>query len=138
MIDPVTNVVNKKKILIYPGGMKNNGITSSAINLLENLDYSRFDVTIFLNRTNNAEVLNNLNNVNENVRIILRRGPLFASLKEMYIVNFIRQRGLNKAFEKWLYPKKFTNVISVKYLVIVNLITLSILAGILCFGLILF
>ena len=62
--------------------MKNNGITSSAINLLENLDYSRFDVTIFLNRTNNAEVLNNLNNVNENVRIILRRGPLFASLKK--------------------------------------------------------
>lgn len=106
VIDPVTNVVNKKKILIYPGGMKNNGITSSAINLLENLDYSRFDVTIFLNRTNNAEVLNNLNNVNENVRIILRRGPLFASLKEMYIVNFIRQRGLNKTFEKWLYPKK--------------------------------
>ena len=138
MIDPVTNVVNKKKILIYPGGMKNNGITSSAINLLENLDYSRFDVTIFLNRTNNAEVLNNLNNVNENVRIILRRGPLFASLKEMYIVNFIRQRGLNKTFEKWLYPKKFTNVISVKYLVIANLTTLSILAGILCFGLILF
>ena len=63
--------------------MKNNGITSSAINLLENLDYSRFDVTIFLNRTNNAEVLNNLNNVNENVRIILRRGP-FCIIKNVY------------------------------------------------------
>ncbi|MDN8760395.1 teichoic acid biosynthesis protein, partial [Staphylococcus aureus] len=26
----------KKRLLIYPGGMKNNGITSSVINLLEN------------------------------------------------------------------------------------------------------
>ncbi|PNZ24335.1 teichoic acid biosynthesis protein, partial [Staphylococcus petrasii] len=36
---------NKKRVLIYPGGMKNNGITSSVINLLENIDYDKYDVT---------------------------------------------------------------------------------------------
>ncbi|MGO3468663.1 MAG: CDP-glycerol glycerophosphotransferase family protein, partial [Weissella hellenica] len=37
--------LNKPKILIYPGGMGNNGITTSAINLSHNLDYDRYDVT---------------------------------------------------------------------------------------------
>lgn len=95
----------KKRLLIYPGGMKNNGITSSVINLLENIDYNQYDVTLFTNRSNNEEILNNLNNVNQNVRIILRVGPLAASLKETYKVDFVRQRGLKSALERFLYPK---------------------------------
>ena len=49
--------------------MKNNGITSSVINLLENIDYNQYDVTLFTNRSNNDEILNNLNNVNQNVKL---------------------------------------------------------------------
>ncbi|PNZ70110.1 glycosyltransferase [Staphylococcus croceilyticus] len=96
---------NKKRILIYPGGMKNNGITSSVINLLENIDYDKYDVTIFTNRSNNQEILNNINNVNKNVRIILRVGPLAASLKETYKVDFVKQRGLKGSLERFIYPK---------------------------------
>ncbi len=96
---------NKKRVLIYPGGMKNNGITSSVINLLENIDYDKYDVTIFTNRSNNQEILNNINNVNKNVRIILRVGPLAASLRETYKVDFVRQRGLKGAIERFIYPK---------------------------------
>ena len=29
----------KTKLLFYPGGLKNNGITTSMLNLLENIDY---------------------------------------------------------------------------------------------------
>ncbi|SUM42946.1 TarF-like protein [Staphylococcus petrasii] len=96
---------NKKRVLIYPGGMKNNGITSSVINLLENIDYDKYDVTIFTNRSNNQEILNNISNINKNVRIILRVGPLAASLKETYKVDFVRQRGLKGAIERFIYPK---------------------------------
>lgn len=96
---------NKKRVLIYPGGMKNNEITSSVINLLENIDYDKYDVTIFTNRSNNQEILNNISNVNKNVRIILRVGPLAASLKETYKVDFVRQRGLKGAIERFIYPK---------------------------------
>lgn len=98
---------NKKEtILIYPGGMKNNGITTSAINLLENIDYNKYDVTIFLNNSKNKEILNNLAKVNENVRIILRKGPLLSSIKEYYKHLFIKNRGLLSFVEKNIYPKE--------------------------------
>lgn len=96
----------KKRILIYPGGMKNNGITTSMINLLENIDYEKYDITLFTNRSKNLEVLNNLNSIHKNVRIILRVPPLAASLKETYSVDFVRQRGLKSTLEHLIYPKK--------------------------------
>ena len=40
-----------RKVLIYPGGMKNNGITTSIINLLENVDYETYDITLFTNKS---------------------------------------------------------------------------------------
>ena len=93
-------------MLIYPGGMKNNGITTSIINLLENVDYETYDITLFTNKSKNLEVLNNLNSINKNVRIILRVPPLAASLKETYSIDFVRQRGLKSTLEHLIYPKK--------------------------------
>ncbi|MCS4487112.1 glycosyltransferase [Staphylococcus americanisciuri] len=94
----------KKHILMYPGGMKNNGITTSAINLLENIDYDKYDVTIFLGNSKNDDVLSNLAQVNKNVRIILRKGPLLATTAETYQNTFIKNRGLQSQLEKKLYP----------------------------------
>ena len=37
----------KERLLIYLGAMKSMGITTSALNLLRNLDYDRYDVTAF-------------------------------------------------------------------------------------------
>lgn len=103
---PKRKICAKKRVLIYPGGMKNNGITTSIINLLENVDYEKYDVTLFTNKSKNLEVLNNLNRINKNVRIILRVPPLAASLKEMYSIDFVRQRGLKSTLEHLIYPKK--------------------------------
>lgn len=98
-------IKNKKEnILLYPGGMKNNGITTSAINLLENINYKKYDVTIFLGHTTNSEVLKNLEEVNENVRIILRKGPLLATTVEKYQDAFVKNRGVNSILEKIIYP----------------------------------
>lgn len=95
----------KEKILMYPGGMKNNGITTSAINLLENIDYDKYDVTIFLGHTNNDEILKNLKEVKDSVRIILRKGPLLATTIEKYQDAFIKNRGIKSILEKIIYPK---------------------------------
>ncbi|EMB9447386.1 CDP-glycerol glycerophosphotransferase family protein [Staphylococcus pseudintermedius] len=95
----------KEKILLYPGGMKHNGITTSVINLLANINYDKYDVIVFTNNTNNVEQLNNLQSLNDNVRIVLRRGPMIATFKELYQNEFVRQRGIYKSFEKRLYPK---------------------------------
>lgn len=97
---------NKERILIYAGGMMNNGITSSLMNLLQNIDYSRYEVVIFLQRNFNKIALDNLSNINKNVKIVLRNGGFFASLTEHYRNEYVRKRGLISAKEERLYPNK--------------------------------
>ncbi|MDT0702586.1 glycosyltransferase [Mammaliicoccus sciuri] len=102
-----TNTTNsKKRILIYPGGMRNNGITTSMINLLNNIDYKIYDVTLFTGYNTNKEILKNLNEVNENVRIILRKGPMVSSTLEYYRNLLVRNRGIKGILEKIAYPKE--------------------------------
>lgn len=102
-----SNIPNsKKRILIYPGGMKNNGITTSMINLLNNIDYNIYDVTLFTGFSTNKEILKNLNEVNDNVRIILRKGPMVASTFEYYRNLLVRNRGIQGMLEKIAYPKE--------------------------------
>ncbi|MCD8880527.1 glycosyltransferase [Mammaliicoccus sciuri] len=93
-------------MLIYAGGLVNNGITSSLLNLLENIDYERFEVVIFLQRQNNKIALDNLNRVNKNVKIILRSGGFFATLAENYRNNYVRSRGLISNKEEKVFPFK--------------------------------
>lgn len=40
----------RRSVLLYLGGMRSNGITSSALNLLAHLDHSRFDVSVVVAR----------------------------------------------------------------------------------------
>ncbi|WP_194174215.1 glycosyltransferase [Luteimicrobium xylanilyticum] len=40
--------VKKRRILLYPGGMSANGITSSAVALLNAINYSEYDVTVYV------------------------------------------------------------------------------------------
>ncbi|RIO07079.1 glycosyltransferase [Mammaliicoccus sciuri] len=97
---------SKKRILIYPGGMRNNGITTSMINLLNNIDYKIYDVTLFTGYSTNKEILKNLNEVDENVRIILRKGPMLSSTLEYYRNLLVRNRGIQGILEKIAYPKE--------------------------------
>ncbi|MDE1376656.1 CDP-glycerol glycerophosphotransferase family protein, partial [Bacillus licheniformis] len=72
----------KEKILIYPGGMKNNGITTSFINLMSNIDFEKYDVSCFMATPHQKEVLNNIDKVNKNVRFIFKPGLPVYTLSE--------------------------------------------------------
>lgn len=105
------NVINhldtgKKKILIYPGGMRNNGITSSFINLMDNIDYTKYDVSILMNATSSEESLNNMAKVNKNARFVFRHGAAVYSFWETYRDKFIHNRGAHSNFTKKLYPEE--------------------------------
>lgn len=95
----------KEKILIYPGGMKNNGITSSFINLTQNIDYDKYDVSCYMSTPNSKEVLNNIAKVNKNVRFIFKPGLPVYTLQEVYKDKLIHNRGVKGKLEKRLYPK---------------------------------
>lgn len=96
----------KERLLIYPGGMKPNGITTSMMNLLENVDYDRYDITIYLGFNRNKDVVDNLKSLNENVRVILRKGPLLATTMEYYRNLLVRNRGIKSKVEEKIYPNE--------------------------------
>lgn len=85
---------NKKKLLIFPGGMRNNGITSSLLNLVNNIDYNKYDVTIIANPDSNKEIHENLKSLNENARVMFRFGIDILTKKEKIINKKFADNGV--------------------------------------------
>lgn len=85
---------NKTKLLLYPGGMKDNGITTSFLNLTNNIDYSKYDVTVIGNPPTSREVENNYNRMNKNVRPLFRFGIDILTKKERRINREFMARGV--------------------------------------------
>ncbi|MCY7866529.1 CDP-glycerol glycerophosphotransferase family protein [Bacillus spizizenii] len=96
----------KEKILIYPGGLMNNGITSSFINLMNNIDYDRFDVSCFLKTPHSKEVLNNISKINKNARLLFKPGLPVYDIKEVYADKLLNNRGATTKLLKKLYPEQ--------------------------------
>jgi CDP-glycerol glycerophosphotransferase (TagB/SpsB family)/glycosyltransferase involved in cell wall biosynthesis len=59
-------------LLIYLGGMKSNGITTAALNLLRNLDHDRFDVSVVYNSSMDPERCANFRLIDDRVRQFVR------------------------------------------------------------------
>ncbi|MBL1230698.1 CDP-glycerol glycerophosphotransferase family protein [Enterococcus sp. BWB1-3] len=73
----------RKKILIYPGGMMNNGITTSFLNLVNTIDHQKYDITVFT-QAPNGQTLNNIMKIPKQVRIIFKPGaPIFTKREEL-------------------------------------------------------
>ncbi|GEB27878.1 CDP-glycerol glycerophosphotransferase family protein [Enterococcus casseliflavus] len=98
-----------KKIVIYPGGMRNNGITTSFINLSNTIDHQQYDVSIILNKPISDEEVKNLKKINHNVRMLFRPGkPLYTRgelLRDVFfqmftVKKFLRTILPSKAYER--------------------------------------
>ncbi len=64
--------LDKKRILVSRGRMRVNGISTSLLSFLENLDYERFDVTLMLQSTSVAEEKKLMSRIPSGVRIMVR------------------------------------------------------------------
>ena len=87
---------NKKKLLIFPGGMRNNGITSSLLNLVSNIDYDNYDVTIISNPVTSNEINENLKSLDTNARVLFRFGIDILTRKEKMINKKFADNGVSK------------------------------------------
>ena len=96
----------KEKILFYPGGFKNNGITTALINLLDNIDYEKYDITLIATINKNSEFLNNIQKLNDKVRLVFKIGRVNQTLFEDYRNYITKQRGLRNKFLKTIHPDK--------------------------------
>ncbi|WP_404329960.1 CDP-glycerol glycerophosphotransferase family protein [Mesobacillus maritimus] len=97
---------HKQKILIYPGMMRDNGITTSFINLMNNIDYNRYDVSCFTKEPVEDETLKNIKKVNKNVRFIFVPGIPIYQLWEVYRDRFVHFKGAGGVLGKGLYPEQ--------------------------------
>ncbi|MBK0420497.1 CDP-glycerol glycerophosphotransferase family protein [Leucobacter sp. CSA2] len=69
----------RRRLLIYVGGMRSNGITSAALNLLKSIDYDRYDVTAVMPRFQPSATRANLAMIPDEVRQVLRVGGMNGS-----------------------------------------------------------
>ncbi|MFN2563344.1 MAG: CDP-glycerol glycerophosphotransferase family protein [Jatrophihabitans sp.] len=69
----------RTSILMHLGGMLGNGITSSALSLLDNIDHDRFDVSVTFAHTTSPARLRLIGLINSRVRLLPRLGGVNGS-----------------------------------------------------------
>lgn len=96
VIEPDTT---KKSLLIYPGGLRNNGITISFLNLMKSIDYSQYRVVLLMDNISLPEQIQNYSEIPENVTLLFRYDvPLF-TVKEHYQDLKVHFKGVKKGKE---------------------------------------
>ena len=99
--------VNKKRILLYGGGMLLNGITTSFINLLDHIDYDKYDVTVFSGKIAHIpEKMEMLMRVNKKARTFPRISYTPATFTEQIRFYLNRIFGFRGGLFDKLYPKE--------------------------------
>lgn len=71
----------RTRLLIYLGGMRPNGITTSALNLLNNIDHDRYDVSVLYQHQSSADVVASVAKIHPRVRVLPRIGAMLWSLR---------------------------------------------------------
>ncbi|MDN4595573.1 glycosyltransferase [Leifsonia virtsii] len=66
----------REKVLLYLGGMRPNGITTSALNLLNNIDHERYDVSAFFAQSRSGVVIAKQRQIHPDVRQFPRVGGM--------------------------------------------------------------
>ena len=98
---------DKKKILIHRGSSKTNGITISLMNLLNNIDYNKYDVTVYLSYPTTGNEIENICKMNDNARVMCRVSTFNSTVYEDFCNGIFRRVGLKNIIARKLFPKKF-------------------------------
>lgn len=99
-----SHLKRKEKILIYPGGFRNNGITGAMLSLLDNIDYKKYDVTLLINFTKSQESILNMLKVNSNVRFLFKVGRINQTIFENYRNYITKNRGVGSDLLERIFP----------------------------------
>ncbi|SMY02445.1 CDP-glycerol glycerophosphotransferase, TagB/SpsB family [Brevibacterium linens ATCC 9172] len=83
----------RKKLVVYLGGMITNGITSSALNLLNSIDSDEYDVTAFFYRSGQRDRKENAAMIPGHVRQVIRDAsilqlPMLGSMNDLENTSF--------------------------------------------------
>ncbi len=90
---------DKTNILMYCGGFLNNGITSSAINLLNNIDYDKYNVVVIDKSNHTDETAYNFSQLNDHVKKLYRVGKMSLTKEESARQKEVFEDGLQTNLE---------------------------------------
>lgn len=89
---------NKKIILLYGGGLYNNGITSSLINLSKRIDYSNYELVIIESTYFPSGKQANMQKLDARARVVFQFSHSFKTLLGAYNQNMFYRQGLSSKF----------------------------------------
>lgn len=99
---------NKKKLLFHLGGMRSNGIFSSLMNLLNIIDYNKYDVTL------SASILKDYpdlyKQINKNVRVLLRTGATIGTIGETSRKNYCHDKLITLVDDDPIFPAEMYKI----------------------------
>jgi CDP-glycerol glycerophosphotransferase len=90
----------KKNILLYCGGFLNNGVTTSAINLMNNIDYEKYNVIVADKASWDEESEKNFKKLHEKVKKVYRVGSMNVLLDEVDNQNYLFKYGAEQFYRK--------------------------------------
>ncbi|MCR3921614.1 MAG: CDP-glycerol glycerophosphotransferase family protein [Firmicutes bacterium] len=96
----------KKKLLLYAGALKTNGVTFSLLSLLQRLDYNKFDVSLIVPKPKEQDVTENVAKIPAQVRVLARTAAYNATLTEDIRYQFVRTFGIGTPLLKKLFPQQ--------------------------------
>jgi len=103
---------DRKRILLYPGNMKSNGITTSIVNLLKHIDYDKYDVSIYSCCFRRPDRIENLKRLNTKARLIYKPGRMNSTFKEYCQRKYFGRFGssdarCSRSFPEDLYKREW-------------------------------
>ncbi|HEY4225283.1 MAG TPA: glycosyltransferase [Pseudolysinimonas sp.] len=112
-IDPLLLTRQRRRrpsVLLYLGGMRSNGITSSALNLLAHLDHDAVEISVLMARPGGRDQRANSARINPRVRQFHRRGGLTgrrATIFAMRVLGRLRPGHAEEAWERRLWEDEW-------------------------------
>lgn len=104
----------KKSLLFYCGGFQNNGITSSAINLINEIDYNKYDVVVVDSGDQNSLRSSNIDRITGSAKFIFRCGSMNITPEEVkkiksFYVGGYKSNHLQKDI-RGIFKREFTRI----------------------------
>lgn len=96
----------KKKVLISKGPMLVNGISTALINLLNQFDYDKYDVTVFVDSPKGGAQREQIKRINPKARVLVRPGMMDRTTIEGIRNNFYTKCNPKKGITNIIFPKK--------------------------------
>lgn len=105
----------KTTLVFFADLLRVNGITSSFVNLLNALDYDRYDVTVLTNYDPQGNLRRTIGKINPKVRLLSRKNVYGRTFFDELRLHLYVNRGLDSRIGRWAFPEQYLREECIRY-----------------------